>query len=364
MGALWAACAGLVAFALPVLLVWVADARSGAGAGQALRTSGQVWLLAHGTGLGVPGGNVGLAPLGLLALPFALLLRAAGHGARECRVTGLRQAAVLAGWIAVPYGVLAAIVAAVSKTSSVQPSAWQALAAGCVVGGLGGFAGVVRGAGLRRTLLPALPDRLARLVPATGVAVAVLLAGGALLAGASLALHLGRAQDLAAAAAPGRVGGVALLALCLSLVPNAAVWGSSWLVGTGFSVGVGTAVGPFGTTLGPVPSLPLLAALPGAVSPWWGVLSLSVPLLGGALAGRLVVRRLPAPTWPVACGEAALVGPAVGLVMALLGWLSGGPVGGGRLTDVGPSPWQLGLAVTLEVAVGACVAAAIAVRRS
>jgi hypothetical protein len=363
-GAAWAVCAGLVAVALPVLLVWTADARSGSDAGAALRAAAQVWLVAHGVGLAVPGGSFGLLPLGLLLLPFALLLRAGGHGARECGVTGLREAAALAVAVAVPYGVFTAIVAAAAATSTVRPVAWQALLCGCVVGGLGGFAGAVRGAGLAPAVLPALPDRAARLVVATAGSLAVLFGMGALLSGGSLLAHLGRAGDLSAATAPGRVGGVALLLLGLVLVPNAAVWGASWLAGPGFHVGVGTAVGPYGTTLGPVPSLPLLAALPGPVPAWLGLFGMCVVLGAGALAGVLVVRRLDRPSWQVACREAALVGPCAGALAACAGWLAGGPVGGARLTDVGPSPWQLGLAVALQVAAGAAAAAALAARRA
>jgi hypothetical protein len=364
LGALWAVCAGLVAVAVPVLLVWAADARSGSGAAAAMRTVGQLWLLAHGAALEVPGGMLGLTPLGLLVLPLALLLRAAGHGARECRVTSLRQALQLAVAISVPYGVLAAVVAALSSTPDVRPVPWQALLAGCAVGGAGGFAGAVRAARLWPSVLPALPARAARLVTATIVAVSIVLGAGALVAGASLAQHLGRAGDLAAASAPGTVGGLALLVLGLALVPNAAIWGASWLAGPGFHVGIGTAVGPYGTHLGPVPSLPLLAALPGPVPSWLGVVAMVVPLLAGAAAGVVVVRRLRTPTWVVACREAALVGPCAGAVAALAGWLSGGPAGGARLTDVGPSPWQLGLALAAETAVGAAIAAALVVRRS
>lgn len=363
IGAFWAVCAGLVAVAVPVLLVWAADARSGSGATDALRAVGQVWLVAHGAAVEIPGGVLGLSPLGLLALPLVLLLRAAGHGARECGVSSLRQAGVLAVSISVPYGVLAAVVAAVAASDDVRPVAWQALLAGCAVGGVGGFVGAVRAARLWPALLPALPDRAARLTAATAVAVAVLLAGGSLVAGGSLARHLGRAGDLAAATAPGAVGGLALLVLGLVLLPNAAIWGASWLAGPGFHVGVGTAVGPYGTVLGPVPSLPLLAALPGPVPVWLGVVGLSVPFVAGALAGVAVVRRLAAPTWLVAAREAALVGPCVGVVVGWLGWLSGGPAGGGRLIDVGPTPWLLGLAVTVEVGAAAAGAAAFAARR-
>jgi hypothetical protein len=362
VAAVWAVCAGLVATAVPVLLVWAADARSGSGAGAALRAVGQVWLVAHGTGLEIPGGTIGLTPLGLLALPLLLLLRAAGHSARECRVTSLRAAGLLALAIAVPYGVLTAIVAAASATTDIHPIAWQALLAGFVVGGTGGLIGALRAAQLWKAVLPALPLRAQRLVPSTTAALAVVLGLGSLLAALSLVLHLGRARDLALSSSPGKVGGLALLVLGLTLVPNAAVWGTSWLTGPGFHVGVGTAVSPFHTALGPVPSLPLLAALPGQVPTWVGVVLLLAPLGAGAVGGLLVVRALPAPTYLVACREAALVGPCAGVVAALLGWLSGGPAGGLRLSDLGPVPWQLGLAVAVEVAVGAAVAAAVRVR--
>ena len=362
LAAVWAACAGLVAVAVPVLLVWAADARSGAGAGAAMRTAGQVWLIAQGTGVEVPGGTLGLTPLGLLAVPLLLLLRAAGHSAREARVSSLRSAGLLALAVAVPYAVLAAVVAAVAATTDVHAVAWQALIAGFAVGGAGGLAGAVRGARLWPAVLAVLPLRVARLVAATAAALAVVVAGGALVTAGSLVVHIGRAGALAAATDPGPVGGLALLVLGLLLVPNAAIWGASWLAGPGFAVGVGTAVGPFGTTLGPVPSLPLLAALPGPVPPWLGGIGLAVPLAAGVLGGLVVVRRLRTPTWLLACREAALVGPAAGAVAGLAGWLSGGPAGGFRLSAVGPSPWQLAVAVGAEVAAGAAVAAAIAVR--
>lgn len=364
IGALWAVCAGLVAVAVPVLLVWATDGRSGAGAGAALKTAAQVWLVAHGAGLEIPGGTLSLSPLGLVALPVALLLRAAGHGARECRVTTLRSAGLLALAMGMPYGVLAAVVASLAVTPQVHPVAWQALLAGWAVGTLGGLAGTLRTARLWPAVLPALPDRAARLVTATAAALGIVLAAGALLAGGSLLAHLGRASDLAAATKPGLVGGIALLLLGLSLVPNAAVWAASWLAGPGFHIGIGTAVGPFATHLGPVPSLPLLAGLPGPVPGWIGVLALALPLAAGVLGGLLVVRRLDHPGYLAACREAALVGPCAGAVVAGLAWLSGGAAGGARLSDVGASPWRVGLAVTVELAAGAAAAAAVVVRRS
>lgn len=359
----WAAGAGLVALAVPVLLAWAADARSGSGAVAATELTGQLWLLAHGAWLRVPGGTVGLVPLGLVALPLLLLHRAGRHAARTVQATAPRDAALLVLAVAAPYALLAAVLTPLSASSSVAPDAVRALLGALVVGAAGSGSGVLREAGLLRSVT-ALPERVRRLARAAAAACAVLLAGGALVAGLGLAVHAGRATALAQATGPGLVGGLALLLLGLLLLPNAAVWGVSFLSGPGFAVGTGTGVGPLGTDLGAVPAFPLLAALPaGDVPVWLGLLGLLVPLGAGVCGGLLVARRLRTGSPAVAAGEGALLGPAVGVPVALLAALSGGPLGGGRLAAVGPSAWQVGLAVVVEVAVPAALTCLVVVRR-
>lgn len=362
--ALWALVSGLVLLTLPVLLVWAADRRSGAGAGEALRTAGQLWLVGHGVPLALPGGRLGLSPLGLMVFPLAGLVRAGAHAARESHTTGLRDAAVLTLAVAGPYAVLTTIVAGLCRSAAVQPLPLPALLGGFALASLGAGCAIGRTSHLGTRGWARLGARTRRVAVATVAAVGTLLGSGALLVAASLAQHAGRVTDLASATGPGLVGAVALLVLGLVLLPNAVVWGVSYLVGTGFAVGVGTTVGPFATRLGAVPAFPLLGALPGhAPPPVLGAAFLLVPLLAGGLAGQLVARRLGPVSWPQAAGEAALVGPCVGAVLAVLAALSGGPLGGGRLAQVGPPSWQLGLAVALEVSVGAAALAATAVRR-
>lgn len=356
----WAAGAGLVAVAVPVLLVWMADARSGADAGAALRAAGLVWLAAHAVDLRLPGGTLGLAPLGLLAVPLLLLARAGGHLARQVPVSRLPEAARLAVSVAAPYSLLASLVAALSSTAGAGAAGGQALLAGFLVGGAGALVGLLRAAGLGRAAWAGVPDRLARLLRSGGAAVLLLAAGGALLAGGSLAAHAGRAADLTGASSPGLVGGVALLAVGVALVPTVTVWGLAWLAGPGFAVGAGTAVTPFAVHLGPVPAVPLLAALPPALPPGAGWLVLLAPLAAGAVAGRLVLAGAPVRTGWRAAGEAALAGPVAGVLAAVLAWLAAGPAGSARLAVVGPSPWRVGLAVAAEVAVGAAATAACA----
>lgn len=357
----WAAGAGLVTLGVPVLLAWATDSRSGSGAAAATKSIGQLWLLAHGASLSVPEGTVGLTPLALVLLPLALLHRAGRHGARTLEVRGLRQATALVVATGFPYALLAAVVAAVSATDVVHPAPVQAVVGGLVVGLLGSAAGVLREARLlgetRR-----LPARVRHVGAGAAVAVATLLGAGALLAVVSFLQHAGRATSLASATDPGLVGGLTLFATSLALVPNAAVWGVAWLSGPGFVVGAGTAVGPFGTTLGPVPALPLLAALPTAEAPTWlGWVVLLVPLGAGALGGVLLGRRVVDGPGRAAL-DGLLVGVVAGVGMGVLAVLSAGPLGGERMAALGPSWWEVGLAVAAEVGVGAAAAAAF-VRR-
>ena len=362
--ALWAALSGLVLLTLPVLLVWAADRRSGAGAGEALRTAGQLWLVGHGVPLGVPGGQLGLSPLGLMVFPLAGLVRAGAHAARESHTTGLRDAAVLTLAVAGPYAVLTTILAGLCAADGVRPLPLPALVCGFLVAALGAGCAIGRTSHLGARGWARLGARTRRVAVATVAAVGVLLGAGALLVAGSLLRHLGRVADLASATGPGLVGAAALLLLGLALLPNAVIWGVAYLAGTGFAVGVGTAVGPFATRLGAVPAFPLLAALPSHAPPLaLGLAFLLVPVLAGGLAGLLVLRRLGPVSCRQAAGEAALVGPCVGLVLAVLAQRSGGPLGGGRLAQVGPSAWRLGLVVALEVAIAAATLAAVAVRR-
>jgi hypothetical protein len=359
----WALGAGLVTIAVPVLLAWATDSRSGSGAAAATRMAGQLWLLAHGTALSVPGGVVGLTPLGLVALPLLLLHRAGRHGTRSAGVSAPREAAQLVLAIAAPYALAAAALAAATATTTVRPDPVRALCGALLVALLGAGSGVLREARLLG-LARRFPRRVRGLAFGSAVALGVLVAGGALLAGLSLVVHAGRATALASATGPGLVGGVALLLLGVLMVPNAVVWGMSWVAGPGFAVGVGTTVGPLGSTLGPVPAFPLLAALPsGDVPIWVGVVILAVPLGAGALGGVLYARRLAISSAVTAAVEASLLGPCVGVLVAGLCGIAGGPLGGGRLAAVGPSPWKVGLAVAVELAVPAALAAAVVVHR-
>ena len=359
-----AASAGLLLVALFGLVLWAGEARSGSSAPQALRALGQLWLLAHGATLKVPGGQLALAPLGLCVLPLLLLRRAGSIAARECGADTVRAALTLAARAAVPYTVVVGGVAILSRTDGVRAPLLQAVLAGFVLGVLGLSAGTLRPAGLGSQLWDGLSAGSRALLQALCLSTLWSLAAGAAVAGLSLVLHLNQAIDLAGATDAGAVGGLGLLTLGLTLVPNAAVYGAAWLAGPGFAVGVGTSVGPYGVELGPVPALPLLGALPsGGVPGWLGVAVLAVPVAGGWLAGRVLARaHAPVDSAAGLVLQVLSLGMLTASTWLVIGWLAGGAVGGARLTAVGPSPWQLALAVAGEVTLGALIGGLLARR--
>jgi Family of unknown function (DUF6350) len=360
-----AAAAGLAVLVLVVLVGWIAAPHAGLGLLGVLRSAALLWLIGHHVGFSLHGtGRIGMLPLGLVLLPGALLWRAGRWVVRAGRVTRLRHVATAAAVLAVPYALLAGVLALASRSGQATPSIPQAVVCGfllaLVAGGLGGA----------RTLAPwpqltrLLPDRPRSVIIGIAGALSVLTVGGAVLGAASLAAHLGEYARLSQSLEPGAVGSVLLLLIQVAYVPNAIVWAIAFTLGPGFAFGAGTTVAPTGAALGQLPSFPLLAALPPGMHtgtpPWLTIIVLALPYLAGCVGGLLLVRAAPtpaleaAPLWGLACGVAA------GVVLAILAAFSGGPLGSGRLAAVGPSGWQVGAIAALEIGVASAVTAGIA----
>ena len=362
------ALSGLAVVAAVVVVAWVADSRSGAAGGEAARAAADAWLLAHRAGLRLPAGSIGAVPLGLTMLAAVLLHRAGASLARTLQVRDLRAAATATAALAASYGLVAGAVARLAATPAVATSALAGIAGAALLAASAAGAGVLRGAGLGSELRKVLPAPVPAVARAATLGTLALLGAGVALVLAGLVAHAGRFADLTDALDPGVVGGALLMLVCLLLLPNAAVWAVAYAAGPGFAVGAGAAVTPFGSTLGPVPALPLLAAVPQDDTPAQAVRAIVLlPVLAGVVAGVVLARRLPPPASPepaarpalrAACwGFAAGAGAALGLT--LLAALSGGSLGGGYLAAVGPSPWRVLLALVLELGGPAALTAAV-----
>jgi hypothetical protein len=203
-----------------------------------------------------------MLPLGLVLLPGALLWRAGRWVVRAGGVSRLRHVGYAALALAVPYGLIAGALAEASRSAQASPSPVQAVICGfllaLVAGGLGGARALAPWA----QLTALLPDRPRSVIIGVVGALAVLIAGGALLLAVVLGRHLHEFGVLSSSLEPGAVGSVLLLITQLAYVPNAILWAVAFTLGPGFAFGAGTTVAPTGAVLGQLPSFPLLAALP------------------------------------------------------------------------------------------------------
>ncbi len=366
----WAAAIGVAALTTLVLIGWIAAPHAGFGSGLpgVFRTAAQLWLVGHHVGFALHGGGrIGMFPLGLVVLPGALLYLAGRWVVRTGNVARLRHVGYAAVALAGPYSALAGALALIGRTPLAAPSLWQAVLAAFLLAVVGGGIGGARALAPWRRLLGLLPERPRSLVVGALGTLAVLTAAGAMLAGGSVAVHIGTFRSMTSGLAPGFIGGLLLLLLELAFIPNAIAWAVAYLLGPGFAFGYGTVVAPTGNALGTLPMFPMLAALPSGPGPgpaaaagWMAFVVLAMPYIAGVFGGLLIVRVGPtprveaAPLWGFTCGG------AVGLITGAAAAFAGGPLGVARLTAIGPSGWQVGLVTMLEVGVAAAISAGIA----
>lgn len=355
---------------LPVALVlglaqFSEDAGSVTGA---LRAGLAGWLLGHGVPLATDAGPLGLAPLALAALVVWRLVRAGVHtsraiGARNRRSP--RQALTAAGAVSFGYALLGALAAVLSSAGGLPASPVRAGVTFALVGAFAALAGAVRTTGVGRLLAVRAPVMLRDGLRTGLVAGLLLLGAGAGAAGLAVATGGGDAADMIGAYRTGVAGQAGITLVSLAYAPNVTIWAASYLLGPGFAVGADTAVRTSEVSVGALPAVPLLAGLPGGPVEGLGGGLLAVPVLAGMTAGWLLARRLSrlaaeervGVAWPALLGPAALAGPVAGLLLGALAAASAGPLGGGRLAQIGPVPWQVAGVATVVIAVGALLGA-------
>src|SRR5262249_19101444 len=87
---------GLAVVTILVVIGWIAAPHIGLGLIGVVRTAAVLWLVGHHVAVHVSGaGQIGMLPLGLVALPGALLWRAGRAVGRGHRVRGVREAAAV-----------------------------------------------------------------------------------------------------------------------------------------------------------------------------------------------------------------------------------------------------------------------------
>ncbi len=333
----------LVAMALGLVGWYLAEAGAYGSTTAALGAATQVWLLGHGATLSIGGIPVGLVPLAVTAGLLAVAHRLARRAGRTARATTddrvlLQATTVFAG----VYMVLVVLVCVLAGTDAVSASIPRAVAGSLLVGGLAGGLGLARGAGRWEPLLARVPGWVRAVAHGALLSVGLLLVAATTLLAAAIGFGVNDALAVLAALRLETTDQVAYGAATLLLLPNAVVYAASYLLGPGFLVGTGTVVSPTAVVLGPVPAFPLLAALPDeGPTPSWLLGVVAVPVVA-ALVGAGRAQR----AYGVLSADSAALrgfgsGALAGVLLVVLAALASGPVGTGRLADVGPPIWDV-----------------------
>lgn len=372
--------AGIALIAVPTLLIGVVTLSLGVDISTLTATIAGIWVLGHGGGMAIDVSEAQALGLGLGPEPFtfvvslAPLLLALITASLAWRMGYRFSTDVTTGAAAITGGSLGFIGSAASIALFAGPLAqapvWAVTALASlwfVLPAWGGFllhhTDMVSNAwfklkvGVEQAGAPRLGWGAERYVARTLKLFAIIVLGVLLLGalGVTAALFFGFVDimSLTQAMQLDFIGTLTFFFGQLAYLPTVILWAISWFAGPGFAVGVGSNVTPFETLLGPLPSVPLFAAIPDAWGAWGFLAIVLVILLGivlGALFGTHPEYRV-LTLWRLAV-MSAVASALAGLLFALLFALASGSIGPGRLETVGPVVWASAGALALELAVG------------
>ena len=365
---------GVGLFFAPLTLVWAFEDGFSTELLSSWAVAVQGWFLGHGVplavslplelseslGLGATGQNFRV-DVALLGVALLTVLWGYRIGARE----GTKRHPILTWFLAVGMMVgLSFLLVFFLPTGNVSLALLDALvrpavflAAGLA---LATWAGPdTAGRELIRERFPQWLSGLVRTGFAAGVGSLIAMVGvAAIVVSILLVVSFASVISLYESLQPGAYGIIALSIGQLALLPTVVVWVFSWLVGPGFSLGVGAVVSPLGTSTEALPALPLAGILP-EQAPAGALAVVAIPLAVAFVMGLLSRTRLlgsqrggfwrsgdtaffeqPAIMVALAAVVAALVAAAGAFVLAEL---ARGELGPGRFSEVGPDPVTVAL---------------------
>ncbi len=334
-----------------VVIAMLAAAGGGDSSVAGVAQAGAVgWLAAHHISLSIDGAPLGVLPLLPTLLLGALVARGAAGVALRSGMHQPVDAGWVAGTIAGTHGVLGAFLALAVTPATVTADPGLAALGCALVAGVAAGLGLARPCGLLPAALRQAPDWVRPGLVAGLWGLAVLLAAG--LATVLIAL-VASAPEVAQLSGSDAGSVLGLAVLSVAYLPNAAIAGLSWLAGPGLSIGALSA-SPISVHAGPLPAVPLLAALPqGPAQPWWGVV-LAVPLLVGAAVGRRCAAA--GPDLPLRLRVLGVAAVVIALGSAVLGALAGGRLGAAAFDPVDVPFGTLAVVVLVATLLGGCAA--------
>jgi hypothetical protein len=163
------------------------------------------------------------------------------------------------------------------------------------------------------------------------------------------------------------LGGLMVTVGQLAILPNLIVFGAAWISGAGFSIGAGSYVSPLASQLGPLPALPVFAALPtGGIER--GIVFAVIPVVASIIATLLARKSTERMRWEFATSfsAATVLGIFSAFVAAVsafaLALVASGSLGPGRFAEVGINPGLFAVVIFLEVLIPVFLVSLVALK--
>lgn len=312
-----------------------------------IKLATEIWLLGHGVGAVIGTATVTLMPLGLTALFILILTGLASAAARQAvlahesddlphdvrRRLLPRLVLSFSGTYVLTVGCIAFLFATPAQVA-------KALLGAAVLAGLSSLVAMAKVVGWQP--FADLPQWAKRVPMAVAAGVLTVVIGGCI--ALLTALYQGRRHitEISTSLGADPVGGFVLMLGELAYLPNLVLWGASWVLGAGVSLGDGSVASPMVTQLGLLPAIPVFGAVPAESSGRWALVAwLFIGVVAGAIAAWIAV----APRRRSRFDETALIGGlagvVVGIVLTIVAVFSRGNLGVGRLVGMGPRPLEL-----------------------
>lgn len=378
------ATASMAIIAVPALFLWLISYGFTGDPGFVFGLIVDLWFFGHGVPLSITVDAATAATFGLPAesitavfslFPLGFMLFTAGFAARSGWRLATHQLPVASWGAGAAVGTIFVMSLVLSGVAPRPPLAYESFGTALMptlvftVGLCAGFvAHSIREdaawfSRLRHTVLTRVGDAWQWMLDSSllglrigGYALTSMIAAAALVFALRLAFNYVDVVSLSQQLHVDGMGLIVLFLVNLAYLPVMLIWTLSWVIGPGFSIGVGSSVSAVSSQLGPVPSLPILGVLPTGSNPW-ALAVINLILLSGVLAAMGVMRlhRREGGDKPrlrelvVSTGVAAVF---AGCALVVVMWLATGAVGPGRLVQTGPQPWLVGGIAAAELLVG------------
>jgi hypothetical protein len=332
----------LLPISFMALVVWATSGSSTGNTADPIRAALWSILVAHQVPLQLNSGYLTFLPLGALFIPYLSVKSGIQRMVGILGATGTRDRRRYILTFSISYSLILYLISIPALTRTVSSPFYVTIPIIFLVSTF--FAYLTSGISPRNaTQFP-----WQRSLRATVIAFSTLIGVSFLVFAGSLIWHFDTVLTVTRVVEPGIFGGITLALIQLFYLPNIAIATLSYLIGSGFEIGINSYISPISYQIDELPAIPLLGAIPTSSVPIF-LLAIALPVVAGALITRYGVESYSRPERDRYLYSALAFVILISLVLARL---SSGELLSSNLKSTGPIWWAMPIAITAQIGLG------------